>query len=558
MTTGRGDRRGRWTGWPLFAALLAAEFLLFDRVGAHWHTRVYPRWNDQIQYLTEAYTGYEYLLAHGFWAGLGQAITHPAAQGTLDDCYAVLLFRLAGPSRSAALAVNMLAFLAWQSALCFAVVRGTGSRALGWVSAGLLLSLAGPWSAGPGSAVDFRLDHLAMCTLGVALAAALLTDRFRATGWSLAFGGAAGLTLSTRFLTGPYFILIFATLLAWTAAAPGRGRRLRNLGLAALVAFALAAPLVWLNRVWVYNYYWIGHFFGPESAIRNPHLNLAQSIDFVAGHLSTDHLGPAFWILAALATLTLGGGAVAARRRGIETGGPGRHEWPWNAAVLGAIFLLSPGIILTLHNLKSPIVEGIMAPGVTVLLLAAWAALAEFCRRRRPAGSSFAAVSGVALAVLAIGGGYFAVRQLTPPFSVQFIAGARKVNALADEIFLRSREAGLTAPRVGVDEVTDCLDGQVLRVICYERHRVWVPFVMTLPTGIMEEKQPVLMERLARSDFVFLTEDGPVGGWPYDKEMRALLPATRRWCDAHLRLGERFDLFGQRMVLYQRPEIPLP
>lgn len=557
MTPGRGDRGPAWLGYPLLAILMAAEFLLFDRVGAHWHTGIYPRWNDQIQYLTEAYTGYEFLLAHGFWAGVWQALTHPAAQGTLDDCYAVVLFRLAGPSRSAALAINMLAFLAWQGALFFAVARSTGSRALAWIAAALLLSLAGPWSAAPGSAVDFRLDHLAMCSMGVTVAAALLTDRFRTAGWSLAFGMAAGVTLSTRFLTGPYFILIFAGLLVWAASASTPGRRLRHLGLAAAVAFALAAPLVWLNRTWVYNYYWIGHFFGPESAIRNPHLNLAQSIAFVAGHLGTDHLGPVFLILAALITVTLGLGALAAGRRGRPAEAAGAR-WPRDAAVLGSIFLLAPGIILALHNLKSPIVEDIMVPGLAVLLLAAWAALAEFSRRRRPAGESFAALAGPAVAALAIGVGYFVARQVTPPLTGQFIADARKVNALADEIYRRSRAGGLATPRVGVDEVTDCLDGQVLRVICYERHRVWVPFIMTLPTGIMEEKEAVLMDRLAQSDFVFLTEDGPIGGWPYDREMRGLRPRTQAWCEAHLVPVDRFPLFGQRMVLYQRREIPLP
>ena len=167
-------------------------------------------------------------------------------------------------------------------------------------------------------------------------------------------------------------------------------------------------------------------------------------------------------------------------------------------------------------------------------------------------------MAGLAAAALLMGGRYFVRQQVTQPFSDQFIADARKVNALADGIFLRSRAAGLAAPRIGVDEVTDSLDGQVLRVICYERHRVWVPFVMTLPTGIGEEKAPVLMGHLAQSDFVFLTEEGPVGGWPYDKEMRALRPRTQAWCEAHLLPVDRFALFGQRMVLYQRREIPLP
>jgi hypothetical protein len=192
------------------------------------------------------------------------------------------------------------------------------------------------------------------------------------------------------------------------------------------------------------------------------------------------------------------------------------------------------------------------------MVLGAWAALLEFIRPRRAPAALDRLAAGLAAVSLLGGGGYFLARQVQRPFSVEFARDARKVNALADDIFNRSRRAGLANPRVGVDQVTDCLDGQVLRVICYERHRVWEPFVMTLPTGIGEEKEPVLMDRVARSDFVFLTESGPIGGWPYDREMRALLPKTRAWCDAHLYPVDRFTLFDRRMVLYQRRDIPLP
>ncbi len=554
----RGDRKEARRSNALLMALMIGEFLLFDRIGAHWHTGIYPRWNDQIQYLTEAYTGYEYLLGHGFWAGMWQTLLHPAAQGTLDDCYAVLLFCLAGPSRSAALAVNMLAFLAWQGGFFFAIRRRSGSGSMAWASAGLLLCLAGPWSGSTGSATDFRLDHLAMCTMGVVTAAALMTEGFRRLGWSLAFGATVALALCTRFLTGPYFVLIFAALLAWAGSGPERRRRATHLGFAAIVALVLAGPLVWLNRLSVYNYYWIGHFFGPESAIRNPHLNLTQSIAFVWGHFGADHLGSAFEVLALLISLGLVAGALASTRRSRAAPSGPRAAWAGEAAMIGGIFLLAPALILSLHNLKSPVVEGIMTPGIVLLLLGCWEALLGIIQPRLSATA--AKRLGAALGVLVLSGGaaYFVVRQLTPPHSPQFVADAHKVNSLADGIFLRSRAAGITAPRVAVDEVTDCLDGQVLRVICYERHRVWVPFVMTLPTGIGEESKSVLLDRLAQSDFVFITEGGPVGGWPYDREMRALEPTTAAWCEAHLYPVDRFTLFGQSMVLFQRRDLPLP
>ena len=111
-----------------FILVLVAEFLVFDRMTSRHYSGIYPRWNDQIETLNESYTGYEYRLAHGFLAGLGHTLNKPAAQGTLHSFWAMLAFEVAGePSRTAALAVNMLAFVAWQAALLFALRRGTGS-----------------------------------------------------------------------------------------------------------------------------------------------------------------------------------------------------------------------------------------------------------------------------------------------------------------------------------------------------------------------------------------------------------------------------------------------
>src|SRR5687768_14592583 len=42
-------------GW-LLAGIFALEFFAFDQWGARRHTSIYPRWNDQIQYLSESYT----------------------------------------------------------------------------------------------------------------------------------------------------------------------------------------------------------------------------------------------------------------------------------------------------------------------------------------------------------------------------------------------------------------------------------------------------------------------------------------------------------------------
>lgn len=524
----------------LLLLAFVAEFLFFDTHASRAQAKIYPRWSDQIQYLGEAYTGYEYARAQGLPAGLWQTLVNPSAQGTLHDFAALVVFEFAGPSRSAALALNLLALIAWQAALFFAVSRGSGSRALAWAAAALPLCLRWPWENLAGSATDFRLDHLAMCALGVTSAAALLTDGFRSRRWSLAFGAAAGITLLTRFLTGTYFVLIFAALLAWVLAGDGKKIRAANLALAALVAFALAAPVFWLNREWVWNYYYIGHYVGPESAIRNQHFGVGQSVAFVWGKFARWQAGSFFWSVAALGAVVLATGVR-------KLSAPAARDW-W---VPGAVFLLAPALILTLHQQKSDVVLGALAPGALVLVLAAWL---ELHRRATAAWPAIVLAAGV----VAAAGAFFVSQQHAPVGDEAFRAGNRKVFALADYLFEKSRAAGLAHPAVAVDYVTDSLDAQVMRVVCYERKQTWVMFEMTLPTGIAEPGEQVVMDRLGLSDFVFLSEEGPDGPYPFDHQLTALRPATRAWCEAHLRPVEHFTLFGRRMVLYQRREIPFP
>lgn len=533
--------------WVALVALLLAEFVLFDRVGARHYARIYPRWNDQVQYLSEAYTGYEAARTHGLGSGLWQTLVNPSAQGSLHGVFAVVVFRFAGgPSRSAALAVNMLALLLWQAALFLSARRATGSRALAWGAAALPLALAWPWTGLGGSAYDFRLDHLAMCGMGITLCGALLTDGLRSLPGAIALGLAAGITVLTRFIVAVYLAPIFLLVLGWALlAGAGRARRVSDLLVAAGLAAALAGPVLWLNRELILNYYWVGHITGPERAIRDSHLDLLASFAWLGDALLRWQLGLAFIAIAGAGGLLLAAGWFVNRRASVPAArGASRGLW-----CLGALFLVVPAAVLAVHNQKSPAVVGVLAPGAIALVLAAWARAA---RRATPAWRA-----GVAATVV-LGCGVFFVRsQIAAGPGAAVEADARKVAALADDVLARSQAARIERPSIGVDYITDSLDAQILRVVCYERHRVWQPFDMTLPTGIFAEKKEVLFDRLQRSDFVFLTEEGATGIYPYDRQLAELRPQTRAWCEAHLRLVERFDLAGRRMALYQRREIPV-
>jgi len=541
--------RSAWL-WLAAVLLMVGEFVLFDRMTSLHHASVYPRWNDQIQYLRESYTAYEEAKAHGLAAGFKFALEKPALQGTLHDTAALCIFWLVGSaSRSAALSLNMLVFLAWQASLLAALPRISGSRTLGWLGFALLPCLAGPWTGAAGSAVDFRLDHAAMCLLGLTAVAALLTRGFRSWRWSLLFGMAVAVTLLGRFLTGVYFAGIFLAYGIWILCGDGRWPRLRNLCLAGLTAAALAGPMFWVNRVNIYNYYWVGHITGAEGAARLHSMDLAQALQFVFGNLADLHLGACFgWTVAGVTIVLVG---LWALRR--KAGSGLDRDWLFT----GLIFLLIPALVLTVHPQKSQLVLGVLVPGVILLVLWAWT---QLWQRLDLAGMDpeWRVVPVVlVLGVIASGVCYFVQRQLIQTHTEEFLEGDRQARVIADYIFRDSRARGIGSPVIGVDQIVDFLDAQILQVVCYERHKVWISFGLQLPQSILTEKDDVIFYRLRLCDYMLVTDSMPGDGfWPYDHQMRRLFPQVKAWCDEHFRRAGTYTLFQRQMTLYVRPSQP--
>ena len=538
----------KWLVIAALIALCAVEFLLFDRFGSHRVTGIYPRWNDQIQYLSEAYVGYEDSQAHGLLTALGHTLINPSAQGTLHDFAAVVAFTVAGASRSTALALNMLALIAWQLALFGAIRRTTGRTDLAWLAALLPIVLRGPWLIYPGSANDFRLDHFAMCALGVTSACAMLTRRFTHRGWTAAFGFCTAVTMLTRFITGTYFVVIFTILLLAALFAQNRWRRVANLLLAGGIVVLVAGPIFWLNREWVWNYYYIGHYVGPESAIRNQNFGLLKSTAFVWGRLFTLHLGWFFAIFGGVLTAALAGTRVKPANRASDASPDGGAI---TAAVVGLIFLLAPALPLTLHPQKSEVVLSALAPGIILLVVALWAWASERGVQSGGLGRRVVVVTATIAAV-----GYFGMSQMRHEENAQLVADRRQINDIADYIVAHARAAKLDRPKIAVDHITDALDAQVIRVVCYERQHIWIDFDMRLPTGIAAPDANVVRQRMRESDFVFLlADDGLLNDYPYDHKLREMRPELRAWCDAHLKATRHLTLGSHPITLYQRPAI---
>ncbi|MFA5265739.1 MAG: hypothetical protein WC378_18115 [Opitutaceae bacterium] len=527
--------------WTAFILLLLAEFLVFDQVGAAPFTRIYPRWNDQIQYLAESYTGYELLKTKGVLSAFWSSLATPTAQGTLHDFYALVVFSLAGPSRSAALAVNMLALLVWQAACFITVRRIWGSRSLAWASCGILISLAAPWMDIPGSAFDFRLDWMTACTMGTTLCACILARGFRNLGWSLVFGILAALTLLTRFLSGAYFVLIGIGLLIWILTSKDRAVRLRNLLFASLLASLVAGPLMWLSRNELFNYYFVGHFTGPESAIRNQHFGIWKSITWLFNTLFTVQVG-SLWSWGMAATLGISGLLFACWKSVRES----FHDTS-DAVKTAALFFICPSIVLILHAQKSFVVVSILLPGLVMLSIALlalfWMRLPRLAR------------GGMSTLVFLGGISVFAHQMFVRKPPAELATYTRKVTDLALDIYRRAQLAGLQSPRVAIDQVNDIADAQIMRVLVYERRHVWVPFEMTLPISIAAAPEEEIMARIGKSDFVLLTTGGRYADYPFDRQTREMEPRMRAWCDRNMLFLEEFSIYDMKLRYYQRANL---
>jgi hypothetical protein len=516
--------------------LAAAEALTFLVVAKRHYAWSYPRWNDQVQYLGQAYDTFELARSVGYaraaWNSLGQVY----AQGCLHGVLTLPVFAAVGASRTAALSLNILAFIALQAATFLTVRRISGQMSLAWASVGLLAALHFPWGGGAGSAVDFRLDWMAACAYGVTLAVALSGRAFRSTRWAVLFGAAAGVTVLLRFLTAVYFGIIFVAMLGWLLAQRERRARCARLVLSALVGFGIFAPSLWRSRHAIYGYYWVDHFAGPGRALHDSHFGALESMRWLAAQVVVNQLG------LAAATLGVGAGAVLLalradsaldRRKGDE----GEGAW---AIVLA--FLAAPAAVLALHPIKAEPPASILIPGALWVVLLVWIRLAKNVSRR--------AAVGVGVGVLGLGVLVFFRAETRRSELDEAHADFRAINGLADFLFFRAEEARLTHPSVGVTWVLDGTDSGTLRILSYERHGRMMPFIATLPTGLFPTTREIVMTALGNSDFVCLaSRAAPV--WPFDRQMQELLPAMREWCDARMAAVGRLEGMGFSLSVYE-------
>lgn len=537
--------------------LFLLEAIIFGVAVNRNIAEVYPRFFDQIQYLSESYLGYEHYKQNGVLAALWYVLSQPAAQGALHDFFALIIFIFVGANRVTALFVNFFVFMFWQAITFSAIKQSNFSSNVAWFGVALLLCLQYPWLAdNPGSAFDFRLDHMAMCLMGISIMAAAKSDGFLSRKWSILFGIFVGITILTRFLTAVYFTVILFLLICAYAGKANYLVRLKNMLFAACVAFLFVIPFFVHNFDYIYNYYVVGHLTGIESTIRDSGKNVLGRFWFVLNG-TFEFQGNLFYAVIISIPLIF----YFFRRKekdkfGIRNTGITNNDLAQNWRTIGIIFFLSPLITLSLHTQISSAVLGILTPGIVLLVISFLAPILNTWERKSVSDQQNWGVVIVVITTLTLGFSNYAFRILNPPYSKNFMSESKQLNLVVDFIYDKIINSGLKEPKIASDQVTDFLDAQIFRVIIYERKNAWLPLVMTLPTGIFEEDPQLLLNRLYQSDFVFLTDNTAiVGGFPYDKQMRTLYPVLQRYCESTMKLVGKFHFYGRDISLYSKPSL---
>jgi hypothetical protein len=527
-------------------AVFAAELALFWVSTAHHYAWVYPRWFDQQQYLLEAYGCYDQMRAGGFISGARQALATISPQGSLHGFFALIAQSVAGPSRNAALSVNLFAFLALQASTFLAVRRVSGSFAFAWAAVGLLLAVHSPWAGNAGSATDFRLDWMGACAYGVALAAGVSGNGFRSARGAVLFGIAVGIALLTRHLTAVYFGLVYGGLFAWLLFQPDRWRRSGHLALSGVCALGVSGWAFWRSRHEIYSYYWTGQFV-LERTLRDSHMGILACIKWLTSEVLFQQIGIAATVLGAAAGAVLFASGIWGGKADRAPAGDRRDvlsAWP---VVLA--FMAAPAAVLLIHPEKTPQTLNIMIPAT------AWAIVLAWIRLSRGAGQG-AIVATCAVVGLA-GAGVFARTQLRNPFSPEMESEFRSVNTISDYLYFRAQESGLSRPSVAATRIFDGLIAESFDMVGRERHRTRLRFIAMLPSGLQSNEPSYVMAGLAGSDFVCLVTRGPLL-WPFDRQMESMMPHLQEWCDRNLRRDGEVNTAEFSVTVYERPSLMHP
>lgn len=566
----------RWP-WLLLGLWFLLDFGLFYQFLQREVVWSYPPRHDQLHYLYDSFVAHDSMLTNGavrgLWKELSDGWLSRRPQGmALVQAEASLLYLVLGVSRTTALLVNFLHFLALQIALVLTLRWAAGRWNLALMGLGLLTSALFPFAVA-GGLYDFRLDFASFCLFGIVACVLLRSGPFRDWRWSLLVGVAASILIWSRFIVAAYFggiLLVMLTVLAvkwlwrWKHGADRSDirREVWCLFLCGSVMAGMVLPVLYAHREAIRRYYVVGHVTGPEKSIRAQVDGLTTAFDHLAFYpksILRGHIGWTAGVLLGLVLLVWTVQSFRGRRRAPGEIGPPLHLGTAGRYLLASIIV--PILILSLDEAKSGVVGAIV---VTPLILLAMVWVMRCQQRLRTRPEIITRTGWVLAAVTLLAGLDHHLRQFVTrtPMSLErkenesVVAAATAMVDYAIEH--REWDARYRAPRIVLDGVYDFINHGVLNVFGYERRGALLGAVNG-GGRIFDVTQEEMLRYAADADFVVVTTSdiGATLTYPFDKAMLAIRPHLRAYCEEHFHELTRFRKLGREFAVYARDCIRL-
>jgi hypothetical protein len=568
MDTSSTNLSDRWLAYTLFGVLLFLEFLFFRSYAEREIVWAYPNNHDQAGYLFHTYSLYTDHLSNGVDAWINYLKT-PLSQGILFPVQGFFLCLLFGATRIACLGVNFILFAVLQAFLLYTVRWLTKDIWLGFVGVGLLLSQVSAffWAGG---LFDYRIDFAAYCLYGTWVLVVLRSGVFLDTRWSIGAGLVAAWLMLTRFVTIPYVVgatALTALLITVEAGRPvskANGRkearvRITNAGLSLAIAAFFTAPAVYFARHAIWGYYGLLH--GSEKHIRAAEMMLTDlygHLTFYPKFILVHHLGWLFLVL----SLALLGLAYVLRRTdlGDPAGSRRRPFRPMPALFFIIATIVTPLMVLTLHNTKSPVTGGIV--GIPVALVALWAVL-HIWGGTNPTAARTLLSRGACVTLAAVSmsfGVWNYLSHLTGhgPFHSRRVEIASLTKAY-DSIGQYVERAGLNhKPSISFNMINDAMWAPAISVVQFERRRSLIRMETLLGQSILGEDKDAVFKQLEQTDILFLG-DTSKRFWlnehhPFNNTVTPLSGEIERWARRELvSLVSAPSVEGRGYRVYVRP-----
>jgi hypothetical protein len=543
----------RSPGWyVILTAILIFEAIVLHSAAREAVAPFYPTYLDQVQYLTESYTGYDILSSHGLVAGLWGVLQEPRAQGMLTQFEAAILFLWTGPQRLTALDLNIASMLIYLGVTTELVRRAWGvGPAL--ATAGLIAA-ARTSTMRAGGVFDFRLDFAAMCLWGILVGLVVLGPmQFRRERtFTLAVTLVATGLVLTRIIAATYvaallggLVLLICIVRSNSGTVRFRYSARRGLSIAMTVSVAAGIWFIVQNWTLVKGYYLIGHVLNDEKHVRAAEVgttNLLSSVAFYPISLLRDHaglpfLGRAGVLLAAALAAPVGTWRNLPRAARAHVG-----VLRWIVCALLFAFL-APYVALTLDEAKSPVVGGVLLPpsvlAVAFILGSSSKGLCGPLPSVRKA--RLFALCGLVLLV-GLRSQWGDIRRTV--YDAEWQSDLATASQFMDDVgdYVRDTDGGHAV--WAMDAHFDFTPSLVTRVYYFEQHGIWLDVPSVLGDGPIDTtlSEDEIMWQAASSSVLILTSGGAPLTYPYDLSVERAKPALFELAE------QRFTLLGHYRI----------